>query len=168
LLATVLKPSALTPTAASLLAALRSELEMLRVAAEMREERVRMKLAEARVQVEEKNAVVDRLRQELEAFLGRDGKESPARDEHRVIAADDGRRLHRLVLASEPVVHGIDRVALHKNREDGAGEVDESDGSDIELNVDGNSRDYSTSGRNATSRHGSFSGRGTGGGRRDD
>jgi hypothetical protein len=43
-----------------------------------------------------------------------------------------------------------------------------SDGSDIELNVDGNSRDYSTSGRNATSRHGSFSGRGTGGGRRDD
>lgn len=121
---------------------LEREREMLRVADELREERVRMKLAEARIQFEEKNAVVDQLRRELEAFLGRDGPEesSPAHDDHH-------RLQQQLVRASEPVVvHGIDRVAVHtKNREDGEVEDDDSDGSDIELNVDGNSRDYSWS-----------------------
>jgi hypothetical protein len=152
---------------------LEREREMLQLADELREERVRMKLAEARVQFEERNAVVDRLRQELEAFLGRNGPESPARD-------DDRHRL-QLVLASEPFVHGIDpvAVAVRRNGEDrGGGNDGEADddysdgGSDIELNVDSNDRDYSTAsvkdtattGKNAASRHGSFSDRGTEGG----
>ncbi|KAE8779328.1 hypothetical protein D1007_47662 [Hordeum vulgare] len=42
---------------------------MLRLADELREERVQMKLLEARLQFEEKNAVVEQLRGELEAFL---------------------------------------------------------------------------------------------------
>jgi hypothetical protein len=143
---------------------LEREREMLQLADELREERVRMKLAEARVQFEERNAVVDRLRQELEAFLGRD---------------DDRHRLQP-VLASEPFVHGIGidpvAVAVHRNGEDrcgGKADDDYSDGGgDIELNVDGSSRDYTTASvkdtattcKNPSSRHGSFSDRGAEGG----
>ncbi|KAL6506476.1 hypothetical protein OROGR_024657 [Orobanche gracilis] len=45
------------------------EREMLRLADILREERVQMKLSEAKYQFEEKNAVVDKLRIELEAYL---------------------------------------------------------------------------------------------------
>lgn len=48
---------------------LEKEREMLQVADELREERVQMKLLEAKYQFEEKNAAVDRLRNELEAYL---------------------------------------------------------------------------------------------------
>lgn len=46
------------------------EREMLQLADKLREERVQMKLAEAKHQFEEKNAVVDKLRNQLESFLG--------------------------------------------------------------------------------------------------
>ncbi|KZV30548.1 hypothetical protein F511_05698 [Dorcoceras hygrometricum] len=45
------------------------EREMLQLADVLREERVQMKLLEAKYQFEEKNAVVDKLRDELELFL---------------------------------------------------------------------------------------------------
>ncbi|KAL8501109.1 hypothetical protein ACS0TY_020611 [Phlomoides rotata] len=45
------------------------EREMLQLADVLREERVQMKLAEAKYQFEEKNEVVDKLRNELEAYL---------------------------------------------------------------------------------------------------
>ncbi|KAL1544521.1 major antigen-like isoform X1 [Salvia divinorum] len=45
------------------------EREMLQLADVLREERVQMKLAEAKYQFEEKNALVDMLRSELEAYL---------------------------------------------------------------------------------------------------
>ncbi|KAG6433114.1 hypothetical protein SASPL_104721 [Salvia splendens] len=45
------------------------EREMLQLADVLREERVQMKLAEAKYQFEEKNALVDTLRSELEAYL---------------------------------------------------------------------------------------------------
>lgn len=45
------------------------EREMLQLADKLREERVQMKLSEAKHQFEEKNAVVDKLRNQLEAFL---------------------------------------------------------------------------------------------------
>ncbi|OEL34028.1 hypothetical protein BAE44_0004953 [Dichanthelium oligosanthes] len=149
---------------------LEREREMLQLADELREERVRMKLAEARIQFEEKNAVVDRLRQELEEFLGtsKDRQESPAHDEHRHIV-DDHRSL-QLVLASEFGVDGIDRVVTDKagQEENGnEGEVDDgSEGSDIELNMDGNSWSYMTTSRATTAKndasvHGSLSDRGT-------
>ncbi|KAL6899089.1 hypothetical protein ACP4OV_005747 [Aristida adscensionis] len=153
---------------------LEREREMLLVADELREERVRMKLAEARLQFEEKNAVVDQLRHELEAFLhaaGKQDQEFPAADEHRV--ADDDHRL-QLALASEFGVDGIDRVAVYKKSQgggkDGGGdegrEDDDSEGSDIELNMDGNSWSYTTASKettikNAASVHGSLSDRGT-------
>ncbi|KAG6414736.1 hypothetical protein SASPL_122110 [Salvia splendens] len=45
------------------------EREMMQLADVLREERVQMKLAEAKYQFEEKNALVDTLRNELEAYL---------------------------------------------------------------------------------------------------
>lgn len=45
------------------------ERKMLQMAEVWREERVQMKLAEARLELEEKNTALDRLRSELEAFL---------------------------------------------------------------------------------------------------
>ncbi|KAH0465710.1 hypothetical protein IEQ34_005813 [Dendrobium chrysotoxum] len=54
---------------AKVLEDLDKERKMLLLADEWREERVQMKLSEAKLQFEEKNAVVDRLRNELEAFL---------------------------------------------------------------------------------------------------
>ncbi|OVA17331.1 hypothetical protein BVC80_1837g137 [Macleaya cordata] len=45
------------------------EREMLQLADVLREERLQMKLSEAKYQFEEKNAAVDKLRNELEAFL---------------------------------------------------------------------------------------------------
>ncbi|KAG0453516.1 hypothetical protein HPP92_024820 [Vanilla planifolia] len=48
---------------------LEKERKMLHLADEWREERIQMKLSEAKLQFEEKNAVIDRLRNELEAFL---------------------------------------------------------------------------------------------------
>lgn len=72
---------------AKVLEDLEKERRMLQLADEWREERVQMKLSEAKLQFEEKNAVVDRLRNELEAFLttekgSGDGKGhvAPARD----------------------------------------------------------------------------------------
>nr|CAB3449839.1 unnamed protein product [Digitaria exilis] len=157
--------------------AAREEIErergMLHVADELREERVRMKLAEARIQFEEKNAAVDRLRQELEACLGnnnssKERQESP--DHH-----DEHRRSLQLVLASEFGVDGIDRVATDKTTaatraedDGGDGEADDgSEGSDIELNMDGNSWSYMTTSRETTAKNaasvhgGSLSDRGT-------
>ncbi|RCV06501.1 LOW QUALITY PROTEIN: hypothetical protein SETIT_1G167800v2 [Setaria italica] len=160
---------------AAALEELEREREMLQLADELREERVRMKLAEARIQFEEKNAAVDRLRQELEAFLGtnstNDRQESPVHDEHRH-AVDDHRSL-QLVLASEFGVDGIDRVITDKTGQeedgnDGEADDDGSEGSDIELNMDGNSWSYMTTASRATtaknaaaSVHGSLSDRGT-------
>ncbi|KAK9048230.1 hypothetical protein SSX86_032807 [Deinandra increscens subsp. villosa] len=46
------------------------EREMLQLADKLREERVQMKLAEAKHQFEEKNAIVDKLRSQLETVLG--------------------------------------------------------------------------------------------------
>ncbi|KAL2557380.1 hypothetical protein Fot_02119 [Forsythia ovata] len=57
------------------------EREMLQLADVLREERVQMKLSEAKYQFEEKNAIVDELKSELEAYLklktGREEDESP-------------------------------------------------------------------------------------------
>ncbi|KAG6473678.1 hypothetical protein ZIOFF_067595 [Zingiber officinale] len=54
------------------------EKEMLQPAAEWREEKVHMKLSEAKCQFEQKNSAVNRLRYEPEAFLAAKGKEKLA------------------------------------------------------------------------------------------
>ncbi|KAF7099700.1 hypothetical protein CFC21_101303 [Triticum aestivum] len=128
------------------------EREMLRLADELREERVQMKLLEARLQFEEKNAVVEQLRGELEAFLetkkqGLLELESPAAaDEERQATHDDDD--HHGFFEAEGG-NGVARVDVNKRTDvddDGGGSGDDSDGSDmhsIELNMDGGrNKDY--------------------------
>lgn len=112
------------------------EREMLRLADELREERVQMKLLEARLQFEEKNAVVDQLRGELQAFLDTTKKESPA------AADDDNHNASQGAFDDDPIAP----VALGNKTdrgdqdEGGAQDDDDSEGSDmhsIELNADG-------------------------------
>uniref|UniRef100_A0ACD5ZXQ8 Uncharacterized protein n=4 Tax=Avena sativa TaxID=4498 RepID=A0ACD5ZXQ8_AVESA len=124
-------------------AELDKEREMLRLADELREERVQMKLLEAWLQFEEKNAVVEQLRGELEAFL-----ETKKQDQEESSAADHN--------ASEAEgANGIALVAVSKRtdgeNDDDGHEGDDSEGSDmhsIELNMDSNINDcgwsYST------------------------
>uniref|UniRef100_A0A0E0CKX2 Uncharacterized protein n=1 Tax=Oryza meridionalis TaxID=40149 RepID=A0A0E0CKX2_9ORYZ len=122
---------------------LEKEREMLRLADELREERVQMKLLEARLQFEEKNAVVEQLRDELEAFLG-SKKDRQQQEEPPPPDADD----HHHGLPDAHIQSIL--VAVNKNgdHEDDDGGDEEDDGSEmhsIELNMDGNSKDYSWS-----------------------
>ncbi|KAL3569341.1 hypothetical protein D5086_029231 [Populus alba] len=92
------------------------EREMMQLADVLREERVHMKLSEAKYQLEEKNAAVDKLRNQLEAFLGtRRNKEKGEVNE------EDGEVDDRVVC------------------EEGSAE---SDLHSIELNMDNNNKSY--------------------------
>ncbi|CAM0957899.1 unnamed protein product [Alopecurus aequalis] len=107
-------------------AELDKERDMLRLADELREERVQMKLLEARLQFEEKNAVVEQLRGELEAFLETKKQDSSVTDARQ--ACDD----HH---ASES--EGGNGIARVSDREED-GDSEGSDMHSIELNMDGN------------------------------
>uniref|UniRef100_A0A0E0K052 Uncharacterized protein n=1 Tax=Oryza punctata TaxID=4537 RepID=A0A0E0K052_ORYPU len=133
---------------------LEKEREMLRLADELREERVQMKLLEARLQFEEKNAVVEQLRGELEAFLeskkDRQQQEPPPdADDHR--RQPDGHQFQSILVAVNK--NGDQEDNDDDGDEEGAGGraecvAEDSDGSEmhsIELNMDGNSKDYSWS-----------------------
>lgn len=123
------------------------EREMLQLADIWREERVQMKLSEAKFQFEEKNAAVDKLRNELEAFL-RVKRTSEMRGGHR------NRSSGMEVEEQHPVSH-LGKMHLGSNLEVEDGEVEdgeeekeeleddsaESDLHSIELNMD-NNRSY--------------------------
>lgn len=123
------------------------EREMLQIADVLREERVHMKLLEAKHQFEEKNAAVNKLSNELEMFLGT--KES--RDFQRSCPNCSG-----IVAAADDV---IDMVSAYQNQEIGKGKggiedeegykdllVDdastESDLHSIELEMDNKDRNH--------------------------
>uniref|UniRef100_A0A0D3F5H3 Uncharacterized protein n=1 Tax=Oryza barthii TaxID=65489 RepID=A0A0D3F5H3_9ORYZ len=136
---------------------LEKEREMLRLADELREERVQMKLLEARLQFEEKNAVVEQLRDELEAFLG-SKKDRQQQEEPPPLDADDHHRRRPDGHQFQSILVAVNKNGDHEDDNDGDEEDDgggrgecvaeDSDGSEmhsIELNVDGNSKDYSWS-----------------------
>ncbi|KAL6652751.1 hypothetical protein ACP70R_011676 [Stipagrostis hirtigluma subsp. patula] len=142
---------------------LQKEREMLQLADEWREQRVQMKLLEAQLQFEEKNAAVNQLRDELQAYL--DTKKELGEPANDVMQSSH---------ASENGTAAAGAVADRNDGDTGEcsndSEDDDSEGSDmhsIELNVDGSSKtftwSYSPSSkvrqRNA-SRHESFSDRG--------
>ncbi|XP_062183564.1 uncharacterized protein LOC133887630 [Phragmites australis] len=138
---------------------LQKEREMLQLADEWREQRVQMKLLEARFQFEEKNAAVNQLRDELQAYLDTKKEQEPA--------SDPMQSSH----ASENGAAAADAVADSNGGEfSDDSEDDASEGSDmhsIELNVDRNSKTCtwsytpSSKGRQiSASRHESFSDRG--------
>ncbi|KAK4855831.1 hypothetical protein QYF36_011425 [Acer negundo] len=120
------------------------EREMLQIADVLREERVQMKLSEAKYHFEEKNAVVERLRNELEAYLRNktgeeNGEMSPNFD-----------RIKDLEAYLKKIQFGAYEDGEKNDKEgelvDGEGhEGDDSGDSDlhsIELNMDNNSWSY--------------------------
>ncbi|XP_068645650.1 uncharacterized protein At5g41620-like [Aristolochia californica] len=134
---------------AKVLAEVEKEREMLQLADVWREERVQMKLSEAKYQFEEKNAAVDQLRSELEAFL--ESKKTNdtgngyrhCRDKTDVESGDDEGE--------------VDNGKALNGVEDGEADDDsgESDLHSIELNMDNNFKGYKWSyaqgGENKTS-----------------
>ncbi|XVF07593.1 hypothetical protein REPUB_Repub06bG0152900 [Reevesia pubescens] len=127
---------------AKVLEEVEKEREMLQLADVLREQRVQMKLSEAKYHLEEKNAAVDKLRSQLETFLGTKrvkeiGRGSLNEPNSEEIAA----YLNRAHFGSHP---------SEENEEDG--EVEdvveceedsaESDLHSIELNMDNNNKNY--------------------------
>ncbi|XVE79192.1 hypothetical protein DITRI_Ditri14bG0038100 [Diplodiscus trichospermus] len=120
------------------------EREMLQFADVLREERVQMKLSEARYHFEEKNAVVEKLRNELEAYLGTKTCEED----------DDGSPNLQRIKELEAYLKNIDfgscqAAETNVNKGEVANgeecEADDSADSDlhsIELNMDNDDRTY--------------------------
>lgn len=118
------------------------EKEMMQLTDMLCEERAQKKLSEAKYQIEEKNAAVDKLRSQLEAFLG--SKQ----------IKDKGRSSTHLNDEEIAAYLGRSRFVSHHNedKEDDEGEVDngveceeesaESDMHSIELNMDNNNKSY--------------------------
>ncbi|XP_040992975.1 uncharacterized protein At5g41620-like [Juglans microcarpa x Juglans regia] len=121
------------------------EREMLQLADVLREERVQMKLSEAKYQFEEKNAAVDKLRNELEAYLRtKVGKEngdgSPKFEKIKELEA----YLKRINFGSS---QNVEKEEDEGEVADGEGycEGDDSAESDlhsIELNMDNTNKSY--------------------------
>ncbi|KAL3530351.1 hypothetical protein ACH5RR_009673 [Cinchona calisaya] len=121
------------------------EREMLHLADVLREERVQMKLLEAKYQFEEKNAVVDKLRTELEGYLKTkvdEGQGGGSPNYERIKELEKYLR-ETLPVSSQYQDHEKnDRETLC---EEELGEAEDSADSDlhsIELNMDDNSKSF--------------------------
>ncbi|KAK7396728.1 hypothetical protein VNO78_17886 [Psophocarpus tetragonolobus] len=118
------------------------EKEIMQLTDKLREERAQKKLSEAKYQLEEKNTAVDKLRNQLEAFLG--GKQ----------VREKGHNSTHLTDEEIAAYLGRRRLGSHliEDKEDDGGEVDngveceeesaESDLHSIELNMDNNNNSY--------------------------
>ncbi|PNS98385.1 hypothetical protein POPTR_016G074300v4 [Populus trichocarpa] len=117
------------------------EREMMQLADVLREERVHMKLSEAKYQLEEKNAAVDKLRNQLEAFLGTKRNKEKGRcsshinDEEIAACLSKNRFVSHRSEVNEEDGEVDDRVVC----EEGSAE---SDLHSIELNMDNNNKSY--------------------------
>ncbi|KAI6669781.1 hypothetical protein NL676_004666 [Syzygium grande] len=127
---------------AKVLEEVEKEREMLQLADVLREERVQMKLSEAKYHFEEKNAAVEKLRAELEAYMtSKMGKEenSPKSERAKELEA---------FLSNEINLERAENELFLKNKEEADGEEcegnesAESDLHSIELNMDNNTRSY--------------------------
>lgn len=121
------------------------EREMLQLADVLREERVQMKLSEAKYHFEEKNAAVERLRNELEAYLGtKKGKEngdmSPNFERIKELEA----YLKKIQFGSceNGVTEENEGELANGEENDGDNDSADSDLHSIELNMDNGSRSY--------------------------
>ncbi|XP_017981945.1 PREDICTED: uncharacterized protein At5g41620 [Theobroma cacao] len=120
------------------------EREMLQFADVLREERVQMKLSEAKYHFEEKNAVVEKLRNELEAYLGtkineENGDGSPNLQSIKELEA----YLKTIDFGScQAVDKDVDKSEVADGEECEADDSADSDLHSIELNMDNNDRSY--------------------------
>ncbi|KAF6134034.1 hypothetical protein GIB67_038325 [Kingdonia uniflora] len=140
------------------------EREMLQLADMLREERLQMKLSEAKYQFEEKNAAVDKLRSDLETFLRAERfKEIRGVSENRWNNVDVDGNLGKSILISDhneekgmdagEIGDGVERPkALHSQEEEDGDSAAESDLHSIELNMDNISQSYKWSYNNGVSK----------------
>ncbi|XP_047317076.1 myosin-3-like [Impatiens glandulifera] len=131
------------------------EREMLQLADVLREERVQMKLTEAKYEFEEKNAAVDRLRSELEDYL------SGKRDEEKKLGSPSFTKIRELEDYLRRTLGGGNSCETHEEKKKmtmkklvttGKEKKEESDSDDdssadsdlhsIELSMDSNSKRY--------------------------
>ncbi|MCD7462716.1 hypothetical protein HAX54_049251 [Datura stramonium] len=130
------------------------EREMLQLADVLREERVQMKLSEAKYQFEEKNAVVDKLRNELEAYLrskkGQEqGGESPNYERIKELERHLRETLPRTCYYQDKEKEN-EKVLDKEDDDDDDDDEDDDDDNDsadsdlhsIELNMDDNTKSY--------------------------
>lgn len=128
---------------------LQKEREMLQLADEWREERVQMKLSEAKHQFEEKNAAVDQLRFELEAFLAATGREdlvNAQRDAADSLDSDCQRRMVHPSRSNMATYPTMDRRVAGEEEDQEESDGTDSEDSDLhtlELNVNNNNNGYS-------------------------
>lgn len=122
------------------------EVEMLQLADVLREERMQMKLAEAKYHFEEKNADIEKLRSELEAYMSnnnvvtkdddslRNGEESPGSANSDVL-----RDFLRKTLGK---VCQNPNLEDESNRDENVDSSSESDMHSIELELDGSKKSF--------------------------
>ncbi|OVA09727.1 hypothetical protein BVC80_9101g266 [Macleaya cordata] len=123
------------------------EREMLQLADVLREERVQMKLSEAKYQFEEKNAAVDKLKNELETFLRtKKAKENKIRSGKCGSKGEDVIHLNKAKVFDQTQDGGNEgEVEDEENNGDVDSEEEDSSESDlhsIELNMENNNRSY--------------------------
>ncbi|WOL01786.1 hypothetical protein Cni_G10503 [Canna indica] len=134
----------------------REELEMkrqmLQLADEWREERVQMKLAEAKHQFEEKNATVNQLRHELESFLAVKRAQDPfdgpwdLADDHESDCLRVRQMVHpRRSMCATNLIMDRDTNGEKDQEENNVTNSEDSDLHSIELNMDNNNNGYSWS-----------------------
>ena len=117
------------------------EREMLQLADVLREERVQMKLSEAKYQFEEKNAVLEKLRNELEGFMRTKEEEN---------ASPQFKRIKDLESYFNEICGGFQNAGKENDLDVGDGsehEVDDDSDDDsdlhsIELNMDNDNKGY--------------------------
>lgn len=118
---------------------------MMQLANALHEERAQMKLSEAKHQAEEKNAAVDKLRNQLEAFLGTKrlmerGRSSVSHPNDKDIAALLSRARYGSHLSEEKDEDGGEVEDGEEFEEDDS--AAESDLHSIELNMDNHNKSY--------------------------
>ncbi|WCJ34242.1 hypothetical protein M5689_015561 [Euphorbia peplus] len=124
----------------NLCAEVEKEREMMQLADVLREERVHMKLSEAKYQLEEKNAAVDKLRSQLEAYLG----PKKSRDRNRAAYLMNGEDVAAYLSKSCVVSNnnGVDDGGEVENGVEFEEDSAESDLHSIELNMDNFNKSY--------------------------
>lgn len=121
------------------------EQKMLQLAGVMHEERVQMKLSEAKYQFEEKNAIVDRLRNELEAYSASKKGQEQGGDSPNYEAINEHERRLRGTLPSTHHYRDKEKAdgkILNKEEDGEEGDSAESDLHSIELNMGDNSKSH--------------------------
>ncbi|XP_050941091.1 uncharacterized protein At5g41620 isoform X2 [Cucumis melo] len=125
------------------------EREMLHLADVLREERVQMKLSEAKYQFEEKNAAVERLKHQLQGYFVI-GNEDQNAGENREYSCNEFEKIKELEAYLKKINFGScqDTEKIGRKEENGdcsdeeEEEEEESDMHSIELNMDNNNKSY--------------------------